>query len=127
MPVMPRYVMSEEQQELIAEIAELGKELANRNLDPEDREDLQNEMNDAKNKLRRVVEEDRRQFEQEVADARTVRNERNALIARYRAHPDVRAATTRPSRSPLPRRSPRCRRHPPVQSLRRQASRSRRR
>jgi serine phosphatase RsbU (regulator of sigma subunit) len=85
MPHMPRYVMSEEQQELVAEIGELGKSLANRDLDPEDREDIQNEMRAAQEKLRGVIEADRKQFEHEVARAQGTRNERNAVIARLRA------------------------------------------
>jgi serine phosphatase RsbU (regulator of sigma subunit) len=85
MPVMPRYVMSEEQQELIAEIAALGRSLANMDLEPEERVDIQNEMNTAQAELRRVVEEDRKQFEQEMSKLRGARDERNALIARHRA------------------------------------------
>jgi serine phosphatase RsbU (regulator of sigma subunit) len=84
-PAMPRYVMSEEQQELITEIAQLGKSLADTNLDPEDREDIQNEMNTAQTELRKVVEADRKQFEQEIARVRSTRDERNAVIARFRA------------------------------------------
>lgn len=69
-PVMPRYVMSEEQRELIAEIGELGKALAAANLDPEDRVDIQNELKVAQDELRRVVDEDRRQLDRDLARVR---------------------------------------------------------
>jgi serine phosphatase RsbU (regulator of sigma subunit) len=85
LPVMPRYVMSEEQRELVAEIGELGKSLATPNLDPEDREDIQNELRTAEAELRRVIEEDRKQYEQEMAKVVGEREERNAAIARLRA------------------------------------------
>ncbi|HEX6100894.1 MAG TPA: SpoIIE family protein phosphatase [Thermoanaerobaculia bacterium] len=85
MPVMPRYVMSEEQRELVAEIGELGKSLADPNIDPEDREDIQNELRAAETELRRVIEEDRKQYEQQMAKVASEREERNAAIARLRA------------------------------------------
>ncbi|HZY31603.1 MAG TPA: hypothetical protein VFF86_08180, partial [Candidatus Methylomirabilis sp.] len=56
MPLLPRYVMSEEQRELIAEIGVLGRSLAAADLDPEDREDIQNELKSAQDALRSVVE-----------------------------------------------------------------------
>lgn len=85
MPAIPRYVMSEEQRELITEIGALGKALSNLNLDPEEREDIQNEMNVAQKELRRVIEEDRAQFEREMREMQRTREERNAVIARSRA------------------------------------------
>lgn len=85
MPHMPRYVMSEEQQELVAEIAELGKSLASQNLDPEDRDDIHNELRAAETRLRQVVEEDRKQYEQDMVKVHSARNERNAVIAQLRA------------------------------------------
>ncbi len=86
MPAMPRYVMSEEQRELITEIGALGRALASQNLAPEVREDIRNEMNAAQTELRRVIEEDRGQFEREMREILRTRDEqRNAVIARYRA------------------------------------------
>ncbi len=85
MPMVPRYVMSEGQQELVTEISQLGKSLEDPSLDPEDREDIQKELNAAQTELRKVIEADRKQFEQQIARARSTRDERNAVIARYRA------------------------------------------
>jgi serine phosphatase RsbU (regulator of sigma subunit) len=84
-PAMPRYVMSEEEQELIAEISELGKQLGDANLDPDDREDLQKEINVAQQELRRLVDENRQRFDLEMREAMRTRDDRNAVIARYRA------------------------------------------
>lgn len=73
MPVIPQYVMSEEHEELVEEIAELGMALADPELDRADREDLQNELNAAQTRLRQVVDEDRKRFEKELAKVRVVR------------------------------------------------------
>ena len=102
MPVMPRYVMSEEQQELIAEIAALGTSLANRDLDADERVDIQNELNAAQTELRRVVEADRKQFEQEMNKIRSTRDERNAVIARYRAMERAKRERVVPVPAPAP-------------------------
>lgn len=108
MPVMPRYVMSEEQRELITEIGALGRALSNPNLnlDPEEREDIQNEMNAAQKELRRVIEEDRGQFEREMREVLRTRDERNAVIARYRAQQRAAGASGRGEVAPVPASAP---------------------
>ncbi len=84
MPMMPRYVMSEEQRELISEIARLGKALSDPNLEHDDRTDLQNELNAAQKELREVVEEDRKQFDAQMSEAMHAREARNAAAMRIR-------------------------------------------
>ena len=101
MPVMPRYVMSEEQRELIAEIGELGAALANvEQLEPAEREDIQNEMAAAQKELRRVIEEDRMRFEREMEKVRSSRDERNAVRARQRAQQHGPRVATVPGPAP---------------------------
>ncbi|HET8798447.1 MAG TPA: SpoIIE family protein phosphatase [Thermoanaerobaculia bacterium] len=74
------YVMSEEQRELIAEISTLGSRLANRELSAEEREDLQKEMHDAQEQLRRVVTADRKRLQESLREAQRIQRERRAAI-----------------------------------------------
>ncbi|MGZ8780305.1 MAG: SpoIIE family protein phosphatase [Thermoanaerobaculia bacterium] len=106
MAAMPRYVMSEKQRELITEIGALGKALSNLNLDSEEREDIQNEMNAAQKELRRVIEEDRGQFEREMREVLRTRDERNAVIARYRAQQRAARETGGGEVAPVPSPAP---------------------
>ena len=106
MPVMPRYVMSEEQQELIGEIGSLAASLSKQNLAAEDREDIQNEIKAAEAELRRVIEEDRKQFEEQIAKAHGVRNERNAMIAHFRAQQRAERDQARSEAAPVPAPAP---------------------
>jgi serine phosphatase RsbU (regulator of sigma subunit) len=69
-PAIPHYVMSEEQRELIQEISTLGSQLARTNLEPEEREDLQAEIKESQEELRRVVAADRRAWAQQAEEAR---------------------------------------------------------
>ncbi|MGZ8710842.1 MAG: SpoIIE family protein phosphatase, partial [Thermoanaerobaculia bacterium] len=106
MAALPRYVMSEKQRELITEIGALGKALSNLNLDSEEREDIQNEMNAAQKELRRVIEEDRGQFEREMREVLRTRDERNAVIARYRAQQRAARETGGGEVAPVPSPAP---------------------
>ena len=84
-PLIPRYVMSEEQRELIAEIAELAKQHEAPGLDAEDREDIQNEMKAVQKALQQVVEHDQAEFEKQMGEGMRAREQRNAAMARFRA------------------------------------------
>ncbi|HVE72374.1 MAG TPA: SpoIIE family protein phosphatase [Thermoanaerobaculia bacterium] len=64
------YVMSEQQKELIDEIARLGSVLATTNLDAAEREDIRKELTAAQEELRRVVTHDRRALREQIAEAR---------------------------------------------------------
>ncbi|MFL6248589.1 MAG: PP2C family protein-serine/threonine phosphatase [Thermoanaerobaculia bacterium] len=75
-PEMPRFVMSEEQQELIAEIGRLGSQLGNTELSRDDRQDIREELKSAQEELRKVVEADRDQFAQQMREAQRARRER---------------------------------------------------
>ncbi|HEV7239800.1 MAG TPA: SpoIIE family protein phosphatase [Thermoanaerobaculia bacterium] len=81
MPHIPRYAMSEEQRELTNEIRELGESLAATDLDPEEKKDIQNEMNAVQSALRQVIEQDRAEFEKQMGEARRARNQRMAVPA----------------------------------------------
>ena len=94
MPHLPRYVMSEEQRELISEIGRLGAALGNRQLDPEEREDIRNELRAAQEELRSVVAASRDQYNREIREAQMAHRERQrqfdlARNARVAAAPAV--------------------------------------
>jgi serine phosphatase RsbU (regulator of sigma subunit) len=72
-PHVPRYVMSEEQRELISEIGRLGAALGNRHLEPDEREDLRNELLAAQEELRAVVASSRAQYHREIREAQLQR------------------------------------------------------
>jgi serine phosphatase RsbU (regulator of sigma subunit) len=74
-PAIPRYVMSEEQQELISEIGELGARLGNLNLPADERDDISREMLAVQKKLDEVVKEDREKYETHVAQSRAAMRE----------------------------------------------------
>jgi serine phosphatase RsbU (regulator of sigma subunit) len=91
---VPRYVMSEEQRELISEIGRLGAALGNRQLDPEEREDIRNELRAAQEELRSVVAASRDQYNREIREAQMAHRERQrqfdlARNARVAAAPAV--------------------------------------
>ena len=69
MPHIPRYVMSEKHRELIAEISKLGAALGNTNLAPEERDDIRQELKAAQEELRRVVTEEREQYQHQVQES----------------------------------------------------------
>lgn len=81
---LPKYLMSEEQTELIAEIGKLGGLLGNQSLDEEERADVRKEIQAAQEELRRVVSEDREAFQKQIQDAVRVRSERQELLVRAR-------------------------------------------
>jgi serine phosphatase RsbU (regulator of sigma subunit) len=86
-PPMPRFSMSEEQQEMIAEIARLGVEISKPGLDPDERQDLRQELQAAQQELRRVVDADHAQYREQMAEAQAARNERmQAIVEARRAH-----------------------------------------
>lgn len=92
LPEIPRFVMSEEQQEILAEIGKLGATLGNRQLSPEERQDAREEMKAAQEELRRVVAVDREQFQAQIRQAQQARRDRDRQIARLRSERDVRIA-----------------------------------
>jgi serine phosphatase RsbU (regulator of sigma subunit) len=83
---MPKYIMSEEQRELIGEIGRLGARLApHEQLTPEERQDVREELREAQNELRRVVEADRARYDAQMQQALTQRRQRNLAMAERRA------------------------------------------
>ena len=116
-PPLPRYVMSEEQRELIAEIGRLGSQLADQSLSRDDRADIQAEMKAAQDELRAVVEEDSSEFREQMQEVESARRERQRAIdqmirerERARRRPDPRpkvAAVPAPATSAAPVRAAR--------------------
>ena len=83
-PNVPRYVMSEEHRELIAEIARLGAAMGNHELDADEREDLRNEMQAAQEELRSVVSESREEYHRQVREAQREFRERQHAVDQAR-------------------------------------------
>ena len=80
-PTIPRYVMSEEQRELISEIAALGAQLASRKLPEDEREDVAEELSELQKELDEVVAADRMRYDAEMAKSREAMR---AYRARFR-------------------------------------------
>jgi len=78
-PDMPRFVMSEQQQELISEISRLGTQLAKPDLPADERQDIREELKAAQEELRRVVEADRDQFHAQMREAKLAQRERRRI------------------------------------------------
>jgi serine phosphatase RsbU (regulator of sigma subunit) len=68
-PSFPRFVVSEEHEELVTEISELSHKLATEALDEEERADLRRELAVTQRALHRVINEDRLQFEAQLREA----------------------------------------------------------
>ncbi|MBV8518490.1 MAG: SpoIIE family protein phosphatase [Acidobacteria bacterium] len=103
-PAVP-YVMSEEQQELLNEISNVGAQLGDTNLDTEDREDLQKELAQLQKRLRAASEKDRVQYRQRIHQALDVaRQQQRELMVRRGAQPLPlsRKAPLSPNLQPLP-------------------------
>jgi serine phosphatase RsbU (regulator of sigma subunit) len=96
-PEMPRFVMSEEQKELIGEIGKLGAQLAaSHELSPDERQDIQEELQSAQEELRTIVDADRDQFAQQMRTAEQARRERHRAEQALR-EARIRAATPAPA------------------------------
>jgi serine phosphatase RsbU (regulator of sigma subunit) len=99
---VPRYVMSEEQRELITELSQLGLQLGKADLPQELREDLQKEMQKAQEELRRVVVEDRKRFQQSLQETQRVAREQRAAIEAARQANRGRGVIVAPVPHPAP-------------------------
>jgi serine phosphatase RsbU (regulator of sigma subunit) len=95
-PDMPRFVMSEQQQELVSEISRLGTQLSKGDLSADERQDVREELKAAQEELRRVVEADRDQFHAQMREARLAQRERR------RIERQVREAQGRTAVAPVP-------------------------
>ena len=111
MPEIPRYVISEEQQELLSEIAELGVELSDSSLAPEDRKDLQRELDSSQRELRRVVAADRAQFQAQMSEVHAALRQRQRVIEQQRHAAREQQVRTHPSPAPATATAP-----PPAKS-----------
>lgn len=113
MPEMPRFVMSEEQRELIVEISALATRMTKPALSGDEREDIRKEMHEAQQELRQVVASDRKSYQSQMEQARRAMQARQRQVAaanRAQAEPapPVPAATPPPPRvkarvAPTPR------------------------
>ena len=102
MAAIPRYVMSEEQQELISEIASLGAQLGNLKLPEDERDDISREMLSLQKQLDEVVAEDRKQYEAQLQQSRAMlRDQRARMRAQQRAQ-----AQAHPALLPTPPQAP---------------------
>jgi serine phosphatase RsbU (regulator of sigma subunit) len=108
-PEMPRFVMSEQQQELVSEISTLGTQLAKRDLSADERQDIREELKVAQEELRRIVEADRDQFHAQMREARLAQHERRRIELEIRAAGGVGAPRTAPVAAgvlPMPKSAP---------------------
>ncbi|HEX2060837.1 MAG TPA: HAMP domain-containing protein, partial [Thermoanaerobaculia bacterium] len=111
LPHVPRYVMSEEQKEIIGEIGRLGARLGTASLSPEERQDIQAELREAQEELRAVVEADRRRYQTQMQEAQAARRAhqralaaaRQAIDAQRTAPPVATATTPAPAAQPKPK------------------------
>ncbi|HYK02681.1 MAG TPA: SpoIIE family protein phosphatase [Thermoanaerobaculia bacterium] len=100
-PEFPRYVISEDEQELVAEIGRLAAELQNPELTPDEREDLRQELEAAKTELREVVEANRGEFRKQMAEAEAAMRERERILQQRRSGaPVAPAAVVAPAPRP---------------------------
>lgn len=112
-PDMPRFVMSEESRELIAEIAKLSSRLSsNQNLTSEERQDVREELQSAQEELHQLVNADRDRYLGQVREAQAARRERQ------RAERELREATravaaVNPAPQPAPAPAPGAAARPP--------------
>ena len=79
-PEFPKYVMSEEQQELIAEINTLAAQLAKPDLTRDEREDLRQELDSAKKELSAVVNVDRSKYRAQMDEVQAAMRERQRIV-----------------------------------------------
>lgn len=95
-PNFPRYVVSEVQKELIEEIGRLGGQLGARNLTPDEKRDIREELRAAQEELRKVVMEDRQRYDAQMREHHTA----------MEAHRQVRAGQQRARVQPTPAVAP---------------------
>jgi serine phosphatase RsbU (regulator of sigma subunit) len=97
-PEIPRFVMSEEQKELIGEITRLSTQLADPALAQDEKQDAREELKAAQEELRRVVNAERDRFHSQMREAQLARRER------ARAEQALREAGVvgRPATAPAP-------------------------
>lgn len=106
---VPRFVMSEEQKELVDEISRIGKAMVSEQLNPEERADLRREMQAAQENLRRVVDASRRQVHEEMRRAIVVQRDQQAALDRARRARDEQRsgeATAAPAPAAVPEVQP---------------------
>ncbi|HYC93309.1 MAG TPA: SpoIIE family protein phosphatase [Thermoanaerobaculia bacterium] len=108
-PAVPHYVMSEEQRELIQEIARLGAQLGNGQLDDPDREDIRKELSAAQEELRKVIAQDRRSYQVQLAEARRATDAVRQARRWVRVNP-----TPMPAATPAPAATPKVAEAPAV-------------
>ncbi|HEX8616173.1 MAG TPA: SpoIIE family protein phosphatase, partial [Thermoanaerobaculia bacterium] len=80
-PIIPKHVISEEQQELIKEIGKLAAAMTRPELTPDERDDLREELNAAKSELTKVLEVDRAEFHAQIEEAEAAIRQRQQLHA----------------------------------------------
>jgi serine phosphatase RsbU (regulator of sigma subunit) len=84
-PQFPSFTMSEETQEIIAEIGELSGTLANQQLTPDERADLKAELDAAQKELRKTLAVDRSAWRKQMEAAQAAMRERQKKIDEQRA------------------------------------------
>lgn len=102
-PPIPRFVLSEEHQELVSEIGALRGRLASESLEPEEQADIRAELQAAQAELTEAIREQRLEYNaqvREIAIARSVEQHRRERTARRSAARGGEDAS--PSRSASP-------------------------
>lgn len=103
MPDFPKFVMSEEQQEVIAEVSRLSKLLGNPSLTEEERQDIQAELAEAQQELRLAVGEGREEYEEQMKEVSKAMRKREEALQRARETARTqRVVIAAPSPSPAP-------------------------
>jgi serine phosphatase RsbU (regulator of sigma subunit) len=96
MPEFPRYSMSEEQQELIAELGTLGARIGDQALDADEREDLRQQIREAEESLRKVVVADRAEYIAQMREAQDARRNRMQKLRQLSTTPVVASVAPAP-------------------------------
>lgn len=78
-PEMPRFVMSEQQRELVTEISRLGSKLGKTDLPADERQDIREELKATQEELRRIVEANRDQFHEQMRAAKLAQREQRRI------------------------------------------------
>jgi serine phosphatase RsbU (regulator of sigma subunit) len=103
-PAVP-YVMSEEQQDLLSEISDVGSQMGDPDLSAEQRDDLQKELSKLQNRLRVAAAKDRTQYQQRIHQAvDAARQQQRAMFTRQQEM--MRNAMRRAQPLPVPKSIP---------------------
>ena len=91
-PLIPHFVMSEKQRELLTEVSTLGLKLGDLQLPADEREDIRRELAAAQRKLNAVIAEDLRQVRAQTRRSRQSQRDRQRVIVQTNVAANVEAS-----------------------------------